>query len=343
MSYRVFISYSHDDMAPVQRVVDVLKEQKLTVLWDKDFAFGRGFHEQIRSFISYAHVFLPVITAQSSERGWVHQEIGYALGLNVPVLPVAADVLPGQMLEMLHAVRMTDDQDRLRADLSMAVFDNLVAGAAGPSQALFQCAVQQEERSTLIAKYARDVLAFGAHGRVRHRGGLSAFDMSDKPVTNPLWRERYGTMPRSAFQCNLLREERLALGEHARAEGCSLILNLSGTYDQYGPKARPSRVGVLRAFLDAMPDEKVRVAIKNDIAHGDNLLLVGDWFVAAAAAGAQGVGYLQTIFSRHAPTMRQRVAQFDEEVDDLLCQSGVAPSDSRRVAIEAIDKALAGV
>jgi sugar/nucleoside kinase (ribokinase family) len=69
MSYRVFISYSHGDIETVQRVVEVLKANGLTILWDQDFAFGRGFHEQIKTFISYAHVFLPVITVKSSERG----------------------------------------------------------------------------------------------------------------------------------------------------------------------------------------------------------------------------------------------------------------------------------
>ena len=85
------------------------------------------------------------------------------------------------------------------------------------------------------------------------------------------------------------------------------------------------------------------MAVNNDIAHGDNLLLVGDWFVATAAAGAQGTGYRQTIFSRHAPTMPQRVAAFDEELDDLLCQAGVAPTDSRRAAVETIDRIVAGL
>lgn len=343
MSYRVFISYSHDDSAAASSIVSVLKDNGLTVLWDQDFAFGRGFEEQIKSFIAYAHVFLPLITARSSQRGWVHQEIGYALALNVPVLPVAVDVLPSQMLERLHAVRVTEDAARLKADLSEAVIAKLVDAVADPAQALFQCAAQQEERSTMIARFAREVISLGAHGHVRHRGGLSAFDIPAQPVSNSLWRQRYDGMPRSAFQHELLREERLALGEHAKHEGCSLILNIDGTYDRYGPAARRSRLGVLRAFLSEMPDDRVRVAFDPEMAHGDNLLLVGDWFVAAAASGLQGAGYRQTILSRHAPTMRRRVAQFDEELDDLLAQAGTAPTDSRRVAIEAIDRVLASL
>lgn len=64
---------------------------------DRNFAFGVGFHDQIRRFVEYAHVFMPVITrpscfeqttdiaaTQAAEQcqrpgasGWVHQEIGY--------------------------------------------------------------------------------------------------------------------------------------------------------------------------------------------------------------------------------------------------------------------------
>lgn len=341
MSYRVFISYSHHDVEAAQRVVRILEENGLTVLWDQNFAVGQGFHEQIKTFITFSHVFLPVITVQSAQRGWVHQEIGYAMALQIPVLPVAVDGLPGQMLEQLHAVRWSQDDARMRADLSLPVFERLVLGSSEPAMALFQCATEQEERSVLIARSARDVQSLGLFGRVRHRGGLSIFDAPENPTTNVLWKERYGRMPRSPYQNQLIREERLALGEHARAVGCSLILNLSGSFDQYGPATRPSRLRVLRSFLASMSDQNTRVAIQNDIPHGDNTLMVGDWFVASAAAGAQGRGYRQTIVSRHAPTMRRRVAHFDEELNDLLCDAGVAPDDSRRAAIDAIDSILA--
>lgn len=341
MSNRVFISYSHEDAEAVKSIVGVLKENGLTVFWDQDFAFGRGFQEQIKNFIAYAHVFIPVITAKSSQRGWVHQEIGYALALNVPVLPVAVEVLPAQMIEQLHAIKVSGDPAQLKADLSVAVIDKLVGAVSEPSQALFQCASQQEERAAMITRFAREVLSLGAHGHVRQRGGLSAFDIPERPVSNIVWRERYERIPRTPFQCELLREQRLALGEHAKEAGVSLILKIDGTFDRYGPAARSSRLTVLRDFLNALPDDKARVAIDPNLEHGDNLLLVGDWFMATAASGTQGAGYRQTILSRHAPTMCHRVTRFDEELDDLLSQAGTAPVDSRRIAVATIDRVLA--
>lgn len=341
--YRIFISYSHEDLEDVERIVRVLQENGLTVLWDKEFAVGKGFQEQIRTFIAYSHVFLPVLTAQSSQRGWVHQEIGYAMALNVPVLPVAMEVLPGQMLEQLHALRVGRDEAQLKAELSLQVFDRLVSAAADPNLALFQLASEQEDRSLLVAKRAREVLALGYRGHVRHRGTYTAFDIPENSLTNALWRERYDGFHRSPYQNQLKREERLALGEHAKGAGCSLIVNLHGTFDQYGPLARPSRLRVLRSFLESMPDEKVRAAINNQMQHGENVLLVGDWFVAAPGAGAQGVGHRRTAFSRHAPTMLGHIGQFDEHLHELLATAGVDPSDSRRAVIAEIDRVLADI
>lgn len=78
-TYRVFISHSHEDLEKVENIVKALKENGLTPMWDKNFRYGQGFHEQIKNFISHAHVFMPFITEAFSKRGWVHQETGYAM------------------------------------------------------------------------------------------------------------------------------------------------------------------------------------------------------------------------------------------------------------------------
>lgn len=87
----MFISYSHQDRKLVEQVEQVLRENGLDTLWDENFEFGHGFPEQIKNFIAHAHVFMPIITAA---RPWVHQEIGYAMALNVPLLPVCKGELP---------------------------------------------------------------------------------------------------------------------------------------------------------------------------------------------------------------------------------------------------------
>ncbi len=86
-SYRVFISHSHKDRRLVKNIVKALEGNGLKPMWDRNFMSGHGFHEQIKNFIAHAHVFMPFFTEASSKRGWVHQEIGYAMALNVSVLP----------------------------------------------------------------------------------------------------------------------------------------------------------------------------------------------------------------------------------------------------------------
>lgn len=61
-SYRIFISYSHDDTDIADKVVELLKINGLDPMLDKGFAMGSGFHDQIKNYIAHAHVFMPIIT-----------------------------------------------------------------------------------------------------------------------------------------------------------------------------------------------------------------------------------------------------------------------------------------
>jgi hypothetical protein len=108
---RVFISYAHEDYGTALSIRNYLDDLGAHVLWDRSFALGSGFHEQIKTQIADANVFVPIITPSSSARGWVHQEIGYAMAMNVPVLPVALKELPDAMIGPLHAVMLRDDDD----------------------------------------------------------------------------------------------------------------------------------------------------------------------------------------------------------------------------------------
>src|SRR5262249_8292238 len=145
---------SHEDSDLANAIVRVLEANGLTPLWDEQLAVGRGFDAQIKTFIAYSHVFLPLITASSSARGGVHQEIGYAMPRAVPVRPACSSTLPGEMLQMLHAVRLGDDATAFGAKLSRAVFDDLICHAPGESRPLYECAMLPEDRSILLAEYA---------------------------------------------------------------------------------------------------------------------------------------------------------------------------------------------
>ena len=340
--YRIFISYSHEDQDLVSKIAEILEENSLQPMWDRQFAFGHGFHEQIKTFIAHAHVFLPVITKTADERKWVHQEIGYAMSLNIPVLPVTAGRLPGEMIQQILAVQLGDDPtdpnlEVLKKHLSPAVIANLVQRYSDPVLALFQCAQFAEDRAAMMAHYSNDVRHIGAYGLVRQKGGLSSFHIPTQSITHRVWKDRYSNKDRGPVHCRLQREERLALEAHARFAGCKLIINPQIQYDRmWGQGAQLVRLRCLLEFLDSMSDDKCRVAINKDMDHSESLTILGDWFAAESVTARHGQGYLQTIFTRHAPSMLSRIEAFDAEFQELSAAAKWNADESRTKTIVAI-------
>jgi hypothetical protein len=164
--YRVFISYSHQDAELVDRISSILEENGLQPMLDKGFSSGHGFTNQIKNFIAHSHVFMPVITKESSSRGWVHQEIGYAMALNIPVLPISNGQMPGQMIQELQAVRWEEGKYWRR---------------------------KNKPKLSMMVSYAKKVLELDAFGHVRQKGSLSSFHIPDQPITHPDWEARYGS------------------------------------------------------------------------------------------------------------------------------------------------------
>jgi hypothetical protein len=342
-TYRIFISYSRQDLELVRKIIDLLKKNGLIPMWDENFVFGSGFHEQIKTFIAHSHVFLPVITETSTRRGWVHQEIGYATALNIPVLPVTIGKLPGEMLQELHAVRLNKDLTNLDHLLSREVFENLIKRYQESSLAFFQCAELTEDRAMMMAKLSENILNLGKSGCVRQKGALSSFHIPDKLTTDIAWKKRYGNSPKGQFLYRLLREERLVLERHARASGCRLIITPSVDYAQYGAEARKVRLETLVEFLQVIPDDLVQVALNPQTEEPENVTIVGDWFAAESVSGSLGQGYRQTIFTRHAPTIWKKIDLFDQEMHDLHIRTGWAAESSRVLAIDRLNAIIAEI
>lgn len=358
--YRVFLSYSHQDLNIAQAVDSILKRNGLRPMWDEHFAYGEGFHEQIKKFIAHAHVFLPILTHSANQRNWVHQEIGYATALNVPVLPLAIGELPGEMIHHLHAIRIVqNDAEQTHGllpgaaleDLAKALtpegIERLIRERSDAKRVPFACANFPDARAEMLAAYCEDVRRLGAHGLVRQKGALSSFHIPAETIGRQIWRERYGNVDRSDEHCELQRQERLALSRHADVAGCKLIVDPYLSYDRYGEHARRVRLKCLHDFLNDMPDDKCKVAICRRLGHGLSNTYVGDWFAAESVLAVLGKGYYQTIFTRHAALVRKRTADFDSEFDELLALESesqkrrIAPEESRSYAMEIIAREFA--
>ena len=84
---RVFLSYAHADRTIVNRMDAVLADMGLSPVWDRELSAGQPFDDGIRRHIATAHVFMPVLTAASSQRPWVHQETDMPSALVCPSSP----------------------------------------------------------------------------------------------------------------------------------------------------------------------------------------------------------------------------------------------------------------
>lgn len=339
--YRVFISYSHEDLTLVEGIADVLNSSGLRPMWDQNFASGSSFHDEIKNFIAHAHVFLPVLTRTADARKWVHQEIGYAMALHIPVLPIAVEELPGEMIQQIHALRMQgNNPESLRRHLSKDVIEALIERHARNYKALYECAELPEDRAKLMSAYADDVFALGIRDVVRQKGALSSFHIPRETVGNPIWQRRYGmTTRRSEEHCRLQRQERLSLERHAGTAGCKLIIKPDLQYE-YGPDARICRLESLVKFLEQMDDARCRVAIQEEMDERLSVTILGNWFSAESLAGERGHQYRQTVFTRHAPTVMEKLDVFDAEFGELLSAANVKPEESRRWAIGVLEQTI---
>ncbi len=339
--FRVFISYTHEDKTLIQQVDAILRENGLVPVWDQDIRPGKYFTDEIKRQIATAHVFMPLITAHSRTRPWVHQEIGFANGIDIPVLAIALDTLPEGMIAGIQALDLHGDLSALSHRLKEARIDGLVLPVDHQSE-LQRLAVSSEvadfpeQRTELLLRHARGI---PGPARVRQRAMFSSFSLPSGGPDDPQWAPmRHGAYGSDYFR-DLLSQERRVLEGHAREGGCSLILHPFVSPGGAESGLHRAQLALLSAFLDSMPAEKFTVAISETGIAG-NLTLIGDWMLAAVVPPQPGRHYRGTFFTRHAPTVLRRLSEFDAELKMHLDRSGTPAHGSRDVAISRIQDML---
>jgi hypothetical protein len=333
--YRVFVSYSHDNQQQATEIRGFLEGIGARPMSDVDLPPGVPFPDEIKRKIAYAHVFIPLLTESSGKRPWVHQEIGYAMGLGVPILPLALGKLPEGMTEQVQAVQVSPDLSDLPQRLSSDLLASFVSRSQETPCATFQCADQLFQRTQILVAHTKEILQIGQAGRVLQRSAFSSFSLPNKRPKHPDWDERDGDVKCSLEIRELLRQEREVMEAHARKRGCDLIIDPYVLAKRHGKEATTARLRILREFLESMPDDRIRVAIQKGEIDG-SLIIVDDWFVAEAVVPRYGVGYMQTILTRHAPTVLRRSREFGRDFEEVLAELELAGRSSREAAIDTI-------
>lgn len=330
---RVFISYSSNIAKKVEGFTRVIRANGMEPLYMPEFRAGKGFDEQIKTFIQHAHIFVPVITHESTN--WVHNEIGYAVAFNIPILPVIiGEANSTGMLGKIHAEKVNDlNEKNWKKILSSleAIKDDKSTGA------IFVLASEEDERAKMMARYAEDVLEIPESGLVRQKGGLSSFHIPGSPINKKVWEDRYYPVPKSHTHMKLQREERKALEKHAIQKGCRLIIDPS--YAKAGNRSKlaaRTRIKSLIEFLESMPDDKVVIAIMKEPQEFESLTIVGDWFLAESVSFKFFGGFTNTVFTRNAEEIFNRIEYFEAELEELLEENKWTEKNSRVKAIEAL-------
>ena len=337
--FRVFLSYAHEDFELAGKAAEVLAGLGLSPIWDRNIRPGSPFTDAIKGLIARSHVFMPLITAHAAQRPWVHQETGYAMALNIPILPVAVGTVPGEMAAQLQAIVVKADLSNLAACLEAADLKTVVCAPPANPLNMIEVTTWTDERTKLLAGYAQAVTELKASGRVRQRAALSSFSIPDKGLENILWTLREGATPRTSFQRHWQREERRALERHVAQAGCDLIIDPTFSLVRHGEEATKARLWIVYKFLESLPDDKVRVVLSPRAREG-NLTIVGDWFSAESMSAHPTEGHRRTVFTWHAPTVLQTLWGFDEDFAEQCAETG---SDaSRSAAMSRLEEILGG-
>jgi hypothetical protein len=335
--YRVFVSYSHEDQTKFDTLLETLTDDfKLEVLSDRNIGAGTPFTDAIKGLISHAHLFIPLITQNANLKPWVHQETGFAMARDIPILPIVVEDagMPTEMIAQLQAIKVKSDLSDLADRLRDTPVESLIFPKPAPPCEMVKIAEWPEQRTQWLTEYANRVKDLKYAGKFRQRGALSSFCIPDADISDEIWQRREGDQRRSDYYRHLQREERRALEWHATRAGCKLIVDPSLEFKNRSLDQTLARLETLLAFLESAKDYPVEIVL-SPLAREGSLTLVGDWFVAESLVPRPG-GYLQTIFNWHAPTVSRWVQRFDELFHDLCQKQNLDPANSRKVAIEQI-------
>lgn len=328
--FRVFLSYSSDDKALVKKIEGLLIRNGLEPYYDRTLPSGTDYISEIQKRIAHSHAFVPIITPNALASQWVNQEIGYAVALRVPILPVAIGKVTDKLgmlskLQVTAAVRA--ELDPIALQITPARIAALITEMMTTTVVPCSVANQQTGRAEMLSRYADEVKAMERSGPLRQMAALSTFSVPAVNLGDPVWKQRYGELSGNDERHKANRSERISLGEHAARSGARLILNpvpaLNSLAAKFGHSACVARLETLIEYLTDPGQDCCRVVVTapDFVLPSPNLTILGDWF-AAEAVSPDAAGFRQTILTRHTPTVLRHVGEFDGLYAELTSREG---------------------
>ena len=110
--YVFFVSHSTKDVSgDVGEICEVFDKCKiLSFIADRDAPPGKILPDEIKKAIEDSELFLVFLTRNSKKSIWVNQEVGYALGIGTPVIPIKrGKIQVDGLIESIKYIQMRDD------------------------------------------------------------------------------------------------------------------------------------------------------------------------------------------------------------------------------------------
>jgi TIR domain-containing protein len=346
--YRVFISYSHADRQIAEALERHIKNLGAIPIFDKSNPVGTKFTDEIKMRIASSHLFMSVLTENSHLSPWTHQELGYALGLGVPLVPLAFSKFPQGMAEEIHATSIST-VSQIASRLPAEDLDDLIGTAKRANKAVHECAAKLADRTRFLVNEATILWNKRIPCKIRQLSGFSSFSIpTDKDDDDAwAWRAKEGV---GESEKDLLSQERQILEQHAKKSGCDLILDpfvLVRKHEEsvgqlvlkHGKEDSLHRLENLAEFLSGMPDDTLRVVIQKGRVK-ESIAILGDWISAEAVVPHYEGGYKQTIFTRHGPSVLMKLEEFDYRFERELRKIDFGGLSSREFALKQVEELI---
>jgi chaperone protein DnaJ len=104
----VFISYSRDDSEYAHRLVDALEQNGFTAWIDERIDYGTQWPRVIQKHVDECSAFIVIMTSQSDQSDWVHNELGRAKRKGKHVFPL---LLEGEQWLSVETIQYLDVRD----------------------------------------------------------------------------------------------------------------------------------------------------------------------------------------------------------------------------------------
>ncbi len=135
-AHEVFVSYSHEDLDAVRRIVDDLEAGGLRVFWDQNLLPGQRWSEVIESALNASKAVLVVWSLASVKSTWVRAEASAAMdrGMLVPVrIDDAAIPLPFGQVQSADLSASTSSAYEVSLDSVMSALRSIGGSHRGPA------------------------------------------------------------------------------------------------------------------------------------------------------------------------------------------------------------------